>query len=316
MQPKTVKGSHSKLDAIDKKLIYYLSCNYRMPRKQLAKLVHVSPQTLNYRIRRLEEELIYPNVTLDYTRMHIQTHMLLYTSYEESWIERLEKHPNVQIVMRLIGRKRLSVILVNMDPMVFATAATPGHQPEVHPLTGWFTDSWNGFLVDPLPPPQIDITPYELDSKDYHLLYYLIETPAASIRELATKTKESRELVAKRLRNLERRYIIQKFRFFIDLPQINLTTYYLQITCVPAEIQKVKTLIEANPHSGFLHQSYNVFFLNFIAPSYKDLIAMVDALETKTHSQVELFQSADYYYWDWAIPGVREEFLKRAQTKK
>ncbi|MBR9701367.1 Lrp/AsnC family transcriptional regulator [Candidatus Pacearchaeota archaeon] len=53
-----------KLDLYDKKILWELALNSRIPRKQLAKKIGISQERLHYKINRLTKDVIEPAIIL------------------------------------------------------------------------------------------------------------------------------------------------------------------------------------------------------------------------------------------------------------
>ena len=66
-----------KLDLYDKKILWELEHNSRIPRKQLAKKINISQERLHYKIKRLTKELIEPSVILNYQFLNIHSYIIL-----------------------------------------------------------------------------------------------------------------------------------------------------------------------------------------------------------------------------------------------
>ena len=63
-------------DLTDKKILYAYSQNCRLNQKDLAGDLRISPETLNYRIQKLRDEIFEPALAVDLTALPINTYVL------------------------------------------------------------------------------------------------------------------------------------------------------------------------------------------------------------------------------------------------
>lgn len=306
---KAQKDKPIKLDSIDKKIFYYLSVNYRMQRKKLAKLVRISPQRLNHRIKQLEKTMLEPFVCLNFPILKLPSYVALYEKLNEEEIKTISESGNAYYLLQLVGNYQYLAIIFTEDILDYCSKQTPNLIPRIFPLNGYFPDKWNGFNIPTLKEEPKKEREYKLDSKDYKILLSLCDKPDISLLDLSEKFRISRQTIIKRIRLMEESNIIQAYRFALNIPKVGLLVYFIHLECVPQEIDKVKTLIQENKYSGFLFQSYNHFFFPYIIFTNEQLFDFLEGLRKKTNSKVNVSQNTGNYIIE-PIPKYVKQLLQ------
>jgi DNA-binding Lrp family transcriptional regulator len=309
---KAQKDRPIKLDAIDKKIFYYLSVNYRIQRKKLAKLIRISPQRLNHRIKQLEKKFLEPFICLNYTLLDITSYIILYEKLNENEIKAISESGSAYYLLQLVGDYQYLAIILTDDIVDFCSKNTPDSSPKIYPLNGYFPDKWNGFDVPVLKEKIKLYKKYKLNPKDYKILFALSEKPDISLLDLSKKLKIGRQTIAKRMKLMEESNIIQAYRFALNVPKIGLLVYFIHLDCKPSEVNKAKSLIQNNKYSGFLFQSYNHLFFPFIVPTHEQLFDFLEEIEKNTDSVVDISQNTGNYVVEPVPKSIKELFQKRS----
>lgn len=311
---KAQKDKPLKLDAIDKKIFYYLSVDYRMQRRKLAKLVRISPQRLNHRIKQLEKQFLEPYVCLNYPLLNIKSYLILFKSLTESEIDVLSNSENIYYLLRLVGDYQYLAIVLTEDILTFCKENVPNYIPEIFPLESFFPDRWNGFDIPDIKGTSKSNKRHEPNSKDYKILSVLVATPNISLLDLSAKLKMSRQTINKKIKLLEEANIIQAYRFALNVPKIGLLTYFIHLNCKPSEIEKIKEVIRNNKYSGFLFQSNNHLFFSYIVFNSEQLFNFLEEIEQQTASVIDVSQNTGSYVVEPVPKSVRELLKKRAES--
>ena len=312
MAIKAQKDKPIKLDTVDKKIFYYLSVNYRIQRKKLAKLVRISPQRLNHRIKQLEKQFLEPYVCLNYPLLNIKSYLILFKSLTETEINTFSDSKNIYYFLRLVGDYQYLAIVFAENIISFCSEHIPNYIPEVFSLEGFFPDKWNGFDVSVLKETPKSHRKYELNSKDYEILSALAEKPNASLLDLSTKLHISRQTLNKRIKLMEEVDIIQAYRFALNVPKIGLLTYFIHLSCKPSEIENIKDSIRNSKYSGFLFQSNNHLFFPYIVFNPEQLFNFLEEIEQKTGSIIDVSQNTGNYVVE-PVPKYVRELLRDEQ---
>lgn len=218
------------LDARDRQLLFELDKNCRQPLTALARKLRVSPQVVEYRIKRLQREEIVGNflVIADYRRLGLSNPMVylklqnIGKKKEDELVEWLKDQPATSIVLRLDGRWDLSVGFFVHDFFELNDKLE-----ELNSRYGEFIreDSksmhigsyqfYRGYLnkaeVSPLAISGGPVETLELDKEDLLILQKINETPRANVVELAEKTSLSTDVVRYRLKKLMQNRAILRF---------------------------------------------------------------------------------------------------------
>ncbi len=106
-----------KLDLKDRRILYELDKNARQPASAIGRAVRLSPEAVNYRIKRLfEEKVIFKFMTLlDTAKLGMTTYKVFYRfqkttlEKEQEILDYLEKSPNTQLVTGASGMFDLNI---------------------------------------------------------------------------------------------------------------------------------------------------------------------------------------------------------------
>lgn len=293
---KAQKEKEIKIDAITKKVLYYLGIDYRTPRNKLAKIISISPQRLNHRIKQLESQLIKPYICLNYPLLNIQAYLLLYESLDEGEVENISNSEKTYYLLRLAGKNQYLAIILADDILEFCSTATKNSTPQIFSLTKFIPDGWNGYGIGANSKTKKDKTKkYYLETEDYKILLFLSKKSTISKFELSKQLKMSVKTIKKRMKLMEESDIIQGYKFSINLPKIGFLTYIIHLTCRPDEVYKNINLIQSDNYAGFLFQSDNQLFFSYIVPESKYLFNFLERIEKETNSIVDLSQNTGDY---------------------
>lgn len=225
-----------KLDIKDKKILEQLDINCRQSNNQIAKKVGLSKDTVSYRIKNLEKEKIilgYYSV-LNITKLGYKTYKLMLTfqnttsKIEEEIISYLKKDSNVGWVVNCDGYYNLMVITWVKDFFVFddflkkflekyskfikerdILILTENHASRKMYLFGKKEDTL----------PDISYgreSESYLDKKDFQIIKLIANTAKIPLYKIANSLNLTAEAIANRIRNLQKKNIIQAFRPIIN----------------------------------------------------------------------------------------------------
>jgi DNA-binding Lrp family transcriptional regulator len=308
------KDKKINLDAIDKKILYHLSLNYRIPRNKLAKLINISPQRLNHRIKTLEENFIEPYVCINYPKLSINSYLLFFESLDEESIKMISKSNNTYYLLRLVGKDQYLAIILTEDIIDFCSRLIPNTSPKIYSLNNFFPDSWNGFNIQDKKINNKVNKNHQLTNKDLEILYNFIKNPTISLLELSNKLKRSRITIKESIKKLEESNIIQKYKYSINIPKTGFLTYFIHLDCKPNKLNKIIKIIRADNYSGFLFQSLNHLFFSYIVPTSENLFEFINKLEREAKCPIEFSQNTGNYIVNPA-PKYAQEVIKKSIEK-
>ncbi len=248
--------STATLDAIDRKLIYLLSEDSRMPISALAKQLRISRDVVAYRIKKLIDRKVILRFSpyVDLSFFHLETYHVYFIttgnkkSERDRFIERLSKHSNTKSVMEYTTKWEIEWIvvatsLIEFDALLTSIATEFSHVIlEKHSV-----ELIKGFKSSTLPLRQ-KYEPwssprtgkYVPNKTDVQLLSLLCEDCRISSYELSEKLKLSPSSVRFRIKSLRRAGVLRRFSVLVDLNALGYHLYTIGAV--------VKSLSEHDEH--------------------------------------------------------------------
>ena len=299
-----------KLDLYDKKILYYLSRNSRMPMKQLAKRLRVSPQRLHYKLQRLTKELIDPLILINYQAIGIKMHLLFLPSLSEETKQKLMDDPSVAFFMQAVGKYQyiLNVLHQNIDE--FCKDLLSEHHAEIVEVIRQIPDSYNPFLIGKIPEAIKKDKKIQLDKKDFRILLQLSKNPIDSLSKLSEATDIDRQTIKARVQRMEDANIIQKFRYSMNIFKLGFLIYFVRLDVTPTSREKILNDLRNDNYSGMVFATHTEFVFFYLPPSHKELFALIENIQTKYPDvQMEIIQNMEYFKINPSPSNVLKELL-------
>lgn len=297
-----------KLDKVDRKILFELDKNCRIPITQLSKKVKKSRQAVEYRINQLvKKELITGFKT------SINPHKInnkIYKIYLK-----LKNTSNEKQKLFTFLRKSDKVYWIGECSgkwdLIFGIFAKEDY--EFFNFKNQFISKFNSSIVEEEGGILIDVQQYpkryftnefsspvmfagkmqnnKLDETDYLLLNQIAGNARASIVELAEKTKTTPAIIIHRLKKLEKQKIILQYRLEIDISKLGLELY--------------KAIIKMDRYNSEDEKK----FLNYISnkPNIQYLIRNIWQIE------LELVVKSSHEYYEF-VEELKKEFPKMIRT--
>ena len=286
------------IDTIDRKIIYQLSMNSRQSNNQLAKRIRVKNNIVTYRLKRLEENKIltrYYTVTNTYNtfglsslRFHYSFDLLT-SSIEEKIKEYVVSAKNVSFASRTFGEFDLSFIyhyknILDLYSFIeefkkefgqFIKKESISHyiceyyRPPVYLNNDGPSNIWILTGSQNIP----DMTPEEIQ-----ILCLLAEDAKMPLWRLSQHVGLTSETISKKIRYLMKNGIITGFRTLIDIKQLGLDSYKLNISLKDhSKKQQIIRYIESNPYLVYIDVTIGEYDLEFEfhLPSLHDLAEII-----------------------------------------
>ena len=277
----------SKIDAIDRKLLFRLYDNSRSPVSKIAKDIGTTREIVEYRLNKLEKEGIIKgyiakinhslfcegvaNVLFKLTRPReerFQEILMFLTSHPSiNWIAELSGNADIATTILYKNSEDLSHILSEITTFL-------GKNLREHELSLYITEYKfyrGGILahtpITNIPASIISFGEHEqigVDEKDFLLLSELSKNCRIKNIDLAKKVKISEDMVRIRIRNLEKRKIIFGYTFVMDINRYGLESYYLNLhieNMTKETIAKIQYYVWNNPYIGYCARTagkYNI----------------------------------------------------------
>lgn len=258
------------LDTKDKKLLLALDMDARTPDSSIAKIVGLSKQLTNYRIKRLENQEVilsyYP--IIDHTKLGLQLYRIALK------LENLTKEKEQEIIDYLkVHASWMASVLGNWDLWIALYAKNEfefmkfwhdfyekyGNYVEnrwVSLMTKFFNfersfiypekkNRDKKFIIGDKP----GIIP--IDNVDLKILQELTKNARQTSLELSKKINQTERVTRYRIKKLENQKIILGYRPFINTSLLGLKYYKLFISLKETkkqDLQKIRTYITQNPN--------------------------------------------------------------------
>lgn len=321
-----------KIDLKDRRILYQLDLNSRQSLTQIGKKVGLKKDVVSYRIKKLQDEGIIKNfwTVIDaYKLGYIVFRFYLVFQYvtpdiRNNFIDYLVKDKHTWVVGSLIGRYDLSVVVWVKDINDFY------HFWEK--LLDKYGDycaekvfslyvkafSYRQSFLSPDEYKKSDRLDYELvgggktvdiDEFDFQLLNEIAVNARIPFIELAEKLNCSSQMVNYRLKNLMKSGVIQAFRVGIDLSQLGLKHFKVDIHLKEHTQRKyIMNYIKHNPNLTFIATSAGVsdLELEFDLENSEKLIQIMEEINTKFPGAIRKYDyfTASHIYKVRNIPEV------------
>lgn len=238
-----------KLDLKDRKILYELDRNARQPASQIAKKVGLSPDGVNYRIKRLlKGGAIFKFMTLlDTAKLGLATYKVFYRlqnmtlQKEQEILSTLVQHPHTQLVTSAEGMFDLNVNFLaasvgDLNATLTGLNAAYGayiaeRQVNIMVESHFFLrDYLVGKPSAEMRKPMVfgsKPAPAELDIYHRKILALLAQDARIPAVEIAKRSGLSADAVIQRIRKLEKAGIIQNYVLFPNTEEIGCRWQYL-----------------------------------------------------------------------------------------
>jgi len=325
-----------KIDLKDRRIIYELALNARQSASKIAKKVGLSPQLVEYKIKRLEKLKV---ITGYYTCIDIskigysifKIYLKLQNLDEEKendMIKNLKDNPNITWVGKCDGPWDMYLVIWSKNVFQFNDIFT-----EINNKYSFYFSKKSiiantkvlQFMRKYLAPSkdQIDYSKIEwageiseeiLDKTDFQILLTISQNARMSDSEIGKKLGISRKVVAYHIKKLIEKKIIYAFKPFLNGDLLNFKTYKLFLTIQSLTPDKEKKLV------SFLNQHPNVIELVYCMGNWEiemdiespsidvnhDLIRQLRNKFTDVVREVETMLIYKSYKYDYLPEGLKE----------
>lgn len=269
-----------KLDLIDRKILYQLDLNCRQSSSQIGRKLRIAKETVNYRIKRLEEKgIIQGYITeINMAKVGLTTYKVYYQfqyldeESEKQLIEYLTTHPKVFWVARTNGRWDMLTMILAKEPMEFYNILE-GIINKFHRkiLTKAFLVNVEVFVFrkEYLIPNKHEFYPTKmyagkiienkLDNLDKSLLKLIAKNARMSVVEIAQKLNTTARIITYRLKILQKRKIITTFRVLVDLKKFKYSFFktFMYLHNITKE--------RRNAFNEYCRQKENIVYISNVA---------------------------------------------------
>jgi|SRR3989344_1528969 len=286
-----------RLDRKDRNLLYQLDINSRQSASKIGKIISLSKEVVNYRIKRLlEAGIINKFMTLMNTaNLGVTTYKIFYRfqnttpEIEREIINYLTKHQNTQLVTDVEGMYDLNINIIVKTPEEFNDILS-----SISKEFGYYFANRevlllvksNFFFRDYLiqmpsnktrKPMYFGSKPEEakVDPIDKKILSALGENARTPIVDIAKLTQKSPDAIALRIKRLEKLGIIQSYVIFLNPEQSGFIWNYVLLTFNIATEENEKLFFE------YCKNHPNIWFYSRMIGNY-DAIFNIDTEDHET----------------------------------
>ena len=325
-----------KIDLKDRKIIYELSLNARQSTSKIAKKVGLSPQLVEYKIKRLEKLNVIKGyyTCIDISKIGYSIFKIyiklqnLDEKKENIMIKDLQNNPNITWVGKCDGPWDMYLVIWSKNVFQFNDIFT-----EINNKYSFYFSKKSiiantkvfQFMRKYLAPTKKqadyskikwagEISEEVLDKIDFQILLAISQNARMSDTELGQKLKISRKVVSYHIKKLIEKKIIYAFKPFLNGDLLNFKTYKLFLTIQSLTPEKEKKLVSfLNFHPNVTELVYCMgnweMELDIESPSIEvnhDLIRQLRNEFTDVIREVETMLIYKSYKYDYLPEGLKE----------
>ena len=286
-----------KIDAKDKKIITYLNSDANIQRKKLAKELNIGEPSLNYKIQRLEKNIISPILLLNFRKLGFSHYNILLDKVTKGDMIKLDKSKEVSVILEVFGSKKIILEIITKDLSMFLDKYLSNKKVEIIELINDLFYNSNIFNLDLNKKLLFNksITKkndeYVLTKIDAKILLKLAENPLLSILGIAKETKLNRQTVANHLKILQDNNIIYNTIFGINAYTLGFEEYFIKINLPSSQKKEALKVLLQNLFIIGSCESFQDICCYIMVPNYRDLAELVEKIEhTSESTKVEVFQ--------------------------
>lgn len=300
-----------KLDAKDRLLLYLLDVDGRMNHSQLAKKTQMSKQLVKYRIERMEKEgfikgyyTLIDTSKLGFTTFRAYLKFRNLTSDKKKWIiHYLKQQGKIWAVVILAGKWDVALGIAVKDIYDFYTVWDKLLEDNLEAIFDYKISVYSpiyhyskGYLINKKEELQIRILggneKTNFDEKDIKILVNLSKNARISLLDLSEKLKSSPESISYRIKQLEKRKIIQGYRAMIDVHKLGYEFYKAEIRLSSYKnIQKVLDFCHTHPNIYQVDKTIGgeTLEVEFHVKNLKEMLRIMEDFENEFPKLIERF---------------------------
>ena len=299
------------LDKKDRDLLYLLDVDGRLTYSQLAKRTKMSKQLVKYRIERLEKEGFikgyFPMIDtskLGYAtfRLYLKFRNITPTKKEEI-IEYLKRQKSIWAVVLISGKWDIALGNSVKDIYGYYEVWEEILKKYLPNITDYKVSIYSpiyhytkAYLIDKDDESKIRILggneKTSFDDLDLNILKKLSKNARTSLVDISNELKQSAELISFRIRQLEKKGIIQGYRAMIDVEKFGYEFYKAEI--------RLSSYENINQILSFCHRHPNIYQtdktiggetieIEFHVKSLKEMLATIGELEKHFPKTIDWF---------------------------
>ena len=317
------------IDAVDRKLLFELDRNARIPASKLAKIVRKSREAVKYRIEQLEKKgIIQKYITsINPNKLGFELYKV-YLQLENIPEERERFYEYIKNDERVYW---MGVCDGVWDCIFAVYAKNPAELYEIknaiisefrHLIikkeTGTLVDVHQypkKFLTGEIAEPVVfagDIKENKIDETDRKILGVIINNARLPTTEIAKKSRASVEMVRSRIKSMEEKNIILGYRISIDLNKLGLEFFKAIIYLKSLSKEEEDALYQymyRHPKSVYYIRTITPWEVEFefVVESYVEFNKIINDLRKTFPNVIRNYESVLFIYESW-LPGMNKIF--------
>jgi DNA-binding Lrp family transcriptional regulator len=310
----------NQLNLKDKKILAMLEMNARIPQSELAKNVGVSKQVIKYRLENLEKQQYIQgyNAIIDLNKLS-QTIFVIYlkltnisSERERTWIQTIDKDPNVLGVGKNAGHWDLTLVLraknnQELDSLLKKLLTGKEDKIKERLITSEIESTYlSTSLIFNSKNKEFSTSQIENlkhDEKDLEIINILSENCRTSLLEISEKVSMSPNGVKERIKNLEKNKIIIGYKTKINLEKLGFLHFrvFLHLKKFNPEIhKKIKQFIinKGNTESISRYMGYADIDFRCYARSLEEFYTFISQLKDTFLTEIIEVDSMPIFRWE------------------
>jgi len=300
-----------KLDKRDRDLLYYLDVDGRLTYSQLAKRTKMSKQLVKYRIERLEKEgfikgyfTMIDTSRLGYTTFRVYLKFRnLSSDKKRSIIKFLKEQKSIWAVVLISGKWDIALGISVKDIYDFYNvwdklleenlSVIGDYKVSIYSPIYHYTKS---YLIGEQDNSKIRILggkeKADYDSKDIKILISLSKNARISLLDLSEALNMSPESISYRIKQMQKRGIIQGFRAMIDVHKMGYEFYKSEIRLSSyQDIEKIYRYCHNHPNIYQVDKTIGgeTLEIEFHVKSLKEMLEIIEDFKSKFPKIIERF---------------------------
>lgn len=291
----------------DEKILGLLCHNFRLPLSKIAKIVRLSRQSVEYRIKVMQEHHLIAGsrAVINIRKLGYQSHHFFLTMQnsesERTFIERCKKHDSVNALISYSGKLNFEVSIMEKNPnsaLINLSSLIYGLEvADIIPTI--LLENVKSSVLPSLQSPKISSLKYIrndpsfikqffsqnqkylADEKDLELLFQLSQNAQISLTSLGKKVKLTNDGVAYRMKKLVSSGHILEFRPVIDYAALGLS---IQAVLLKLRNRTPDIDLQLSIH---LKENKNVVWATTLFGNWDYLIYLLHERQEEIHSFIE-----------------------------
>ena len=299
------------LDKKDRDLLYWLDVDGRMTYSQLAKRTKMSKQLVKYRIERLEQEGFIKGYfpMIDTSRLGFITFRVYFKfrnlapEKKETIIEYLKSQKSIWAVVLIAGKWDVALGVSVKDIYDFYDTWDKILKEHLESIGDYKVSIYSpiyhyakSYLIEKEDKSAIRILggkdKAEFDKKDIQILLKLSKNARISLLELSDSLKMTPESISYRIKQLEKKGIIQGYRAMIDVHKMGYEFYKAEIRLSNYDkIEQIFTYCHFQPNINQVDKTIGgeTLEIEFHVKSLHEMLKLIEEFESRFPKTVERF---------------------------